>query len=170
VDRSLSQSRLILADLLSESYDADLEESWTNERTASPSRVAVDDATVKINGEWSCLHTAIDIGTELIFNVALFGRHDIDPAAAFLHEVCEKHNFSEAEFLVNQSVYRTPFFRLGLSGQVKHTDRTFVKSGFMSSKCESTVSIVRGWEVGQAHANGLNSSCIIITARDRIHR
>ena len=117
----------MLADLLSESYDADLEELWENERTATPvrafavrlhqtgcsvretaailaelgvershgavwnwvhrladsgrdpptakpSRVAVDETAVKINGEQSWLYAAIDIDTKLILDVALFGR------------------------------------------------------------------------------------------------
>jgi putative transposase len=150
----------MLADLLSESYDADLEESWENERTAtpvrafavrlhqtgcslretttilselgvqrshgavwnwvyrladsgrdpptaSPSRVAVDETAVKINGEWSWLYAAIDIETKLILDVALFGRHGTDPAAAFLANPREKHGLSEAEFLVDQFGYRT---------------------------------------------------------------
>jgi putative transposase len=144
----------MLADLLSESYAADLEETWENERTATlirafavrlhstdcslretttilaelglqrsrgvvwnwvhrladsgrdppeaqPKRVAVDETAVKINGEWSCLYAAIDIDTKSILDVALFGRHGTDSAAAFLQKLREKHNLSEAEFLVD---------------------------------------------------------------------
>ena len=212
----------MLADLLSESYDTDLEESWENERsanaltgvavrlhqtgcslreittilaelavershgavwnwvyrlsdsgrdprTASPSRVAVDETAVKINGEWSWLYAAIDTGTKLILDVALFGRHGTDPAAAFLYGLREKHDLSNAEFLVDQFGYRTALSRLGLNGQVDYTDRNLVENGFIPSKCESTAFIIRGWAVEQAYANGLNSSHIIITIRDRIN-
>ncbi len=127
-----------LADLLSKSYNTDLEEAWDNERTATPiraftvrlhatgcslretttilvklgvgrthgavwklahrladsvpdpqrakpSRVAVDETAVKINGEWSWLYTAIDLDTKLILDAQLFGRHGTDLAAAFMH-------------------------------------------------------------------------------------
>jgi putative transposase len=53
--------------------------------TAKPSRVAVDETAIKINGEWSWLYAAIDLDTKLILDVELFGRHGTDPAAVFLH-------------------------------------------------------------------------------------
>jgi putative transposase len=53
------------------------------------------------------LYAVIDIDTKLILDVALFGRHGTDPAAAFLHGLREKHDLSEAEFLVGQFGYRT---------------------------------------------------------------
>ena len=86
-------------------------------------KVAVDETAVKINGGGSWLYAAIDIETKLILDVALFGRHGTDPAAAFLHRLTEKHDLSEAEFLVDQFGYQTALFRLGLSGQINYTDR-----------------------------------------------
>ncbi|MDL0131629.1 IS6 family transposase [Halobacterium salinarum] len=177
----------MLADLLSESYDPGLEESWENERTANaltgvavrlhqtgcslretttilaelgvqrshgavwnwvhrlsdsgcdppeaqPKRVAVDETAVKINGEWSWLYAAIDIDTKLILDVALFGRHGTDPAAAFLAGLREKHDLSEAEFLVDQFGYRTALARLGLSGRVNYTDRNLIEKWFHTLK------------------------------------
>jgi len=170
----------MLADLLSERYEPDLEETWENERTATPvrafavrlhqtgcslretttilaelgvqrshgavwnwvhrisdsgcdppeaqpKRVAVDETAVKINGEWSWLYAAIDIDTKLILDVALFGRHGTDPAAAFLQKLQERHDLSEAEFLVDQFGYRTALARVGLSGQVNYTDRNLIE-------------------------------------------
>ncbi|SFS67529.1 IS6 family transposase [Halostagnicola kamekurae] len=177
----------MLADLLSESYAADLEEPWENERTATPvrafavrlhqtgcslretttilaelgvkrshgavwnwvhrladsrydpptatpSRVAVDETAIKINGERSWLYAAIDIETKLILDVALFGRHGTDPAAAFLHRLREKHDLSDAEFLVDQFGYRTALSRLGLSGRVEYTDRNLIEKWFHTLK------------------------------------
>ncbi|ELY87393.1 IS6 family transposase [Natrinema altunense] len=177
----------MLADLLSESYDADLEESWENERTAtpvrafavrlhetgcslreitkilselgvershgavwnwvhrladsgrdpptaSPSRVAVDETAVKINGEWSWLYAAIDTETKLILDVALFGRHGTDPAAAFLHRLDEKYDLSDTVFLVDQFGYRTALARLGLSGRVNYTERNRIEKWFHTLK------------------------------------
>jgi len=177
----------MLADLLSESYAADFDESWENERTAtpvrafavrlhetgcslretttilaelgvqrshgavwnwshrladigcdppraSPSRVAVDQTAVKINGEWSWLYAAIDLDTKLILDVALFSRHGTDPAAAFLQKLHEKHDLSEAMFLVDQFGYRTALNRLGLNGRVNYTDRNLIEKWFHTLK------------------------------------
>jgi putative transposase len=103
-------------------------------RTASLSRVADDETAVKINGEWSWLYVAIDIETKLILDVALFDRHGTDPAAVFLHRLREKHDLSDAEFLVDQFVYRTDLARLGLNGQVNYTDRNLIEKWFHTLK------------------------------------
>ncbi|GGM66101.1 putative transposase [Halarchaeum rubridurum] len=177
----------MLADLLSESYEPDLEETWENERTATPvrafavrlhqtgcslretttvlaelgvershgavwnwvhrmadsgcdppeaqpKRVAVDETAVKIDGEWSWLYAAIDTETKLILDVAVFGQHGTDPAAAFLHRLKEKHDLSDAEFLVDQFGYRTALSRLGLSGQVNYTERNLIEKWFHTLK------------------------------------
>ncbi|ELY72930.1 transposase [Natrinema pellirubrum DSM 15624] len=58
----------------------------------------------------------------MILDVALFGRHGTDPAAAFLHRLTEKHDLSEAEFLVDQFGYPTSLSRLGLRYQINYTD------------------------------------------------
>jgi putative transposase len=177
----------MLADLLSECFAADLEETWERERTAtpvrafavrlhatgcslrettsilaelgvershgavwnwvhriadsvpdpptaSPSRVAVDETAVKINGEWSWLYATIDLDTKLILDVALFGRHGTDPAAAFLSGLDEKHDLTDTVFLVDQFGYRTALSRLGLSGQVDYTDRNLIEKWFHTLK------------------------------------
>ncbi len=95
---------------------------------AKPSRVAVDETAVKINGEWSWLYAAIDLDTKLILDAQLFGRHGTDPAAAFLHRLREKHDLSETVFLVDQFGYRTALARLGLNGQVDYTDRNLIEN------------------------------------------
>ncbi len=135
---------------------------------AQPKRVAVDETAIKINGEWSWLCPATDIETKVILDVALFGRHGTDPAAAFLHRLAEKHDLSDAEFLVDQFGYRTALARLGLSGQVNYTDRNLIEKCFTPSKCVSTASIIRGWAVGRTSASVLNNLCITTTIRDRI--
>ncbi|WP_121744826.1 IS6 family transposase [Natronorubrum halophilum] len=177
----------MLADLLSKSYDEDLEEAWENERTAnaltgvavrlhatgcslretttvlaelgversygavwngvrrladsvpdpssaSPTRVAVDETAVKINGEWSWLYAAINLDTKLILDAQLFSRHGTDPAAAFLYRLREKHDLSEAVFLVDQFSYRTALARVGLNGRVDYTDRNLIEKWFHTFK------------------------------------
>ncbi|ELY56328.1 integrase catalytic subunit [Natronococcus amylolyticus DSM 10524] len=101
---------------------------------ASASRIAVDDTAVNINGDWSWLYAAINTDTKLILDVALFSRHGTDPAAAFLHGLREKHDLSEADFLVDQFGYRTALTRLGLNGRVNYTDRNLVEKWFHTFK------------------------------------
>ena len=83
-------------------------DSFPDPPEAQPKRVAVDETAVKINGEWSWLYAAIDLNTKLVLGVDLFGRHGTDPAAAFLHGLSEKHDLSEAVFLVDGSAIRLP--------------------------------------------------------------
>ncbi len=70
----------------------------------------------------------------MILDVALFGRHGTDPAAAFLHRLTEKHDLSEAEFLVDAYGYLTALARLGLSGQLNYTDRNHIEKWFHTLK------------------------------------
>ncbi len=80
------------------------------------------------------MYAAIDIDTKLILDVALFGRHGTDPAAAFLQKLQENHDLSEAEFLVDQFGYRTALARVGLSGRVNYTDRNLIEKWFHTLK------------------------------------
>lgn len=73
----------------------------------------------QINGEWYWLYAAIDIETKVILAVALFRRYGTDPAAAFLHQLREKHNLSDTELLVDHFGYRTArSIRIERSGQL----------------------------------------------------
>ncbi|GGN24642.1 IS6 family transposase [Halarchaeum nitratireducens] len=101
---------------------------------AQPKRVAVDETAIKINGKWSWLYAAIDLDTKLILDVKLFGRHGTDPAAAFLHDLREKHDLSDAVFLVDQFGYRTALVRVGLNGRVDYTDRNLIEQWFHTLK------------------------------------
>ncbi|GAB7019516.1 IS6 family transposase [Halostagnicola bangensis] len=111
-----------------------LADSVPDPPVAKPSRVAVDETAVKINGEWSWLYAAIDLDTKLILDAQLFGRHGTDPAAAFLHRLREKHDLSETVFLVDQFGYRTALARLGLNGRVDYTDRNLIEKWFHTFK------------------------------------
>jgi len=138
---SLRETTTILAELgVERSHGAvwnwvhRLADSGCDPPTAQPSRVAVDETAVKINGEQSWLYAAVDVDTKLILDVALFGRHGTDPAAAFLHGLTEKHDCSEAVFLVDQYGYRTALARLGLSGRVNYTERNLIEKWFHTLK------------------------------------
>jgi putative transposase len=111
-----------------------LADSVPDPPVAKPSRVAVDETAVKINGEWSWLYAAIDTETKLILDVALLGRHGTDPAAAFLHRLDEKYDLSDTVFLVDRFGYRTAIARLGLSGRINYTDRNLIEKWFHTLK------------------------------------
>ncbi len=111
-----------------------LSDSVADPPKAQPRRVAVDETAVKINGEWSWLCAAIDLDTKVILDVALFKRHGTDPAAAFLHGVCEKHDCSETVFLADAFDYRIAFSRLRLNDRVDYTDRNLIEKWFHTFK------------------------------------
>ncbi|WP_042664295.1 IS6 family transposase [Haloferax sp. ATB1] len=111
-----------------------LADSGHNPPEATPKRVAVDETAVKINGEWSWLYTAIEIEAKLILDVELFGRHGADPAASFLHRLSEKHDCSDAVFLVDGYGYQTALSRLGLSGQLDYVERNLIEKWFHTLK------------------------------------
>jgi putative transposase len=80
------------------------------------------------------LYAAIDLDTTVILDAQLFCCHGTNPAAAFLHGLREKHDLSEAVFLVDQFGYRTALARLGLNGRVDYTDRNLIKKWFHAFK------------------------------------
>lgn len=53
------------------------------------------------------MYAAIDVDSKFLLDIEIFGRRGADPAAAFLHRLIEKHNVSNAEFLVDGNSYLT---------------------------------------------------------------
>jgi len=147
-----------------------LADSVPDPPTVQPSRVAVDETAVKVNGEWSWLYAAIDMDTKLILDVALFGRHGTDPAATFPLGLREKHDLSGAVFLLDQFGYRTALARLGLQGRVDYTNRNLIEKWFHTLKMRIDRFLNSWVAVGRVPASGLNSSCITITVSDRTNR
>ncbi|WP_158059519.1 IS6 family transposase [Halorussus halophilus] len=111
-----------------------LADSVSDPPTATPSRVAVDETAVRLNGEWLWVYAAIDCDTKLLLDIAVFGRRGTDPAAAFLHNLTEKHDCSHAEFLVDGYGYLTALSRLGLSGHLNYADRNHIEKWFHTLK------------------------------------
>ncbi|WP_458209721.1 IS6 family transposase [Haladaptatus sp. NG-SE-30] len=111
-----------------------LADSVSDPPSAAPTRVAVDETAVKINGEWSWVYAAIDIETKLLLGIDVFDRHGTDQAAVFLSELAEKHDLSDAMFLVDGYGYRTALFRIGLSGQLDYTERNLIEKWFHTLK------------------------------------
>ncbi len=66
----------------------------------------------------------------MILDIQLFGLHGTEPTAAFLHGLREKHDLSDAVFLVDQFGYRTALDRLRLNGRVNYTGRNLIETWF----------------------------------------
>ena len=110
----------------------DLAESPADPPTAEPSRVAVDEKQIEVDGEEKWLYAAIDTESKLLLEIDVYSRRGTDPAAAFLHRLTEKHDVSDAEFLVDGGGYLTALFRHGLSGQLDYTERNHIEKWFQT--------------------------------------
>jgi transposase-like protein len=100
--------------------------------TAEPSRVAVDEKQIEVDGEKKWWFAAIDIDSKLLLDVDVYSRCGTDPAAAFLHRLTEKHDVDDTEFLVDSGGYLTALFRHELSGQLNYTDRNHIEKWFQT--------------------------------------
>jgi putative transposase len=100
--------------------------------TASPSRVAVDETAVTIGTDQHWLYAAIDIETKLLLGVRISERRGTDPAAAFLGQLAEKHDFSETTFLVDGMGYLTALARCDLRGHLDYVDRNLIEKWFQT--------------------------------------
>ncbi|MFA9416372.1 IS6 family transposase [Natrinema sp. HArc-T2] len=110
----------------------DLVESQADPPTAAPSRVAVDEKQIEVDGETKWLYAAIDTESKLLLEIDVYSRRGIGPAATFLHRLTEKHDVSDTEFLVDGGGYLTALFRHGLNGQLNYTDRNHIKKWFQT--------------------------------------
>jgi len=66
-----------------------LSETQSDPATAEPSRVAVDEKRIKIDGEEKWLYAAIDLDSKRLLEVDVTSRRGTDPAAAFLESLTE---------------------------------------------------------------------------------
>jgi transposase-like protein len=107
-----------------------LSDSVSDPSSAQPTRVAVDETAVKINGEWSWVYAAIDLDSKVLLGLDLFERRGTDPATEFLRQLSEKHDLSATEFLVDGYGYLTALFRLDLSGHLNCVDRNLIETWF----------------------------------------
>ena len=110
----------------------DLAESQADPPTAEPSRVAVDEKQIEVDGEEKWLYAAIDTESKLLLEIDVYSRRGTDPAAAFLHRLTEKHDVTDAEFLVDAGGYLTALFRHDLSGQLNYKERNHIEKWFQT--------------------------------------
>ena len=124
----------------------DIAEAQAGPPTVEPSRVAVDEKQIEEDGEKKWLYAAIDTDSKLLLDIDVYSRRGIDPAAAFLHRLTEKHDVVDAEFLVNGGGYLTALFRHELSGQLNYRKRNHIEKWFqtISMRIERFHSFWRG--------------------------
>jgi transposase-like protein len=58
-----------------------LSEAQADPPTAEPSRVAVDEKQIEVDGEEKWLYATIDTDSKLLLEIDVFSRHGTDPAA-----------------------------------------------------------------------------------------
>jgi len=68
-----------------------------------PDRVAVDQKAIRINDEQYWLYAAVDPATNRILHCRLFPTYTIPISREFLTELTEKHDVSDAVFLVDDA-------------------------------------------------------------------
>ena len=98
--------------------------------TAEPSRVAVDEKQIEVDGEEKWLYAAINTESKLLLEIDVYSRRGIGPAAAFLYRLTEKHDVSDVEFLVDAGGYLIALFRHDLSGQLDYSRRSHIEKWF----------------------------------------
>jgi len=107
-----------------------LSEAQSDPPMAEPSRVAVDEKQIEIDGEKKWLYAAIDTESKLLLEVDVFSRRGTDPAAAFLHRLTQKHDVAEKVFLVDAGGYLTALSRHDLSGLLDYRIRNHIEKWF----------------------------------------
>ena len=72
------------------------------------------------------------LSTKLLLGVHLSDRREIDPAAAFLGQLTEKHDVSETTILVDGMGYLTALPRCDLSGRLDYVDQNLIEEWFQT--------------------------------------
>jgi len=109
-----------------------LSEAQSDPSTAKPSRVAVDEKQIEIDGEKKWLYAAVDTESKRLLEVGVFSRRGTDPAAAFLHRLTQKHDVAETVFLVDAGGYLTALSRHDLSGRLDYRILNHIEKCFQT--------------------------------------
>jgi putative transposase len=109
-----------------------LSETQSDPPTAEPSRVAVDEKQITVDGEKKWLYAAVDTDSKLLLDIEVFSRRGTDPASAFLHRLTTNHDVSDTEFLVDAGGYLTALARRELSGHLDYSERNLVEKLFQT--------------------------------------
>ena len=109
-----------------------LSERQDDPPTAEPSRVAIGEKQITVDGERKWLYAAVDTDSKLLLDIEVFSRRGTDPASAFLHRLTAKHEVVDTEFLVDAGRYLTALARRELSGQLNYSKRNLVEKLFQT--------------------------------------
>jgi len=103
---------------------------------ASPDHVALDETVIRINGQQFWLYAAVDPDTNKFLHIRLFTTTTTVLTQHFLRELQEKHDVSDAVFLVDYAQHlATALRRAGLRFQtVRHGNRNAVERIFREVK------------------------------------
>ena len=123
-----------------------LSEEQSDPPTAEPSRVAVDEKQIEVDGQKKWLYAAVDTESKLLLEVDVFSHRGTDPAAAFLHRLTQKHDVADAVFLVDAGGYLTALSRHDLSDQLDYRIRNRIDKWFqtVTMRTDRSHSVWRG--------------------------
>jgi transposase-like protein len=102
----------------------------------SPNHVALDETVIRVNDEQYWLYAAVDPETNKILHIRLFPTYTTALTELFLRELREKHDVSDAVFLVDGAKHlQTALRRSGLRFRYeRHGNRNSVESVFREVK------------------------------------
>jgi len=103
---------------------------------ASPDQIALDETVIRINGQQFWLYAAVDPETNKFLHLRLFTTTTTALTQRFLHELREKHDVENAEFLVDYAQHLAAALRRSaLRFQtVRHGNRNSVERIFREIK------------------------------------
>ncbi|WP_136591665.1 IS6 family transposase [Salinigranum halophilum] len=103
---------------------------------ASPNHVALDETVIRVNDEQYWLYAAVDPDTNKIHHIRLFPTYTTALTEIFLRELREKHDVSDAVFLVDGAKHlQTALRRSGLRFRYeRHGNRNSVERVFREVK------------------------------------
>ena len=103
---------------------------------ASPDHIALDETVIRINGQQFWLYAAVDPDTNKFLHVRLFTTTTTALTQQFLQELQQKHDVSDAVFLVDYDKYLAAALRrAGLRFQtMRHGNRNAVERVFREAK------------------------------------
>ena len=104
--------------------------------SASPGHVALDETVIRINGQQFWLYAAVDSSTNKFLHIRLFTTTTTALTQQFLRELREKHDVSDAVFLVDYIQHLSAALRrAGLRFQtIRHGNRNAVERVFWRNR------------------------------------
>jgi putative transposase len=138
-----------------------LADSLADPPTAQPSRVAVDELAVRINGELYWFDAAIDTETKFLLGAELLKYRGNDAATEFLRSLRRKYDLSEAVFLVDGYGYLTALVRLDLRSARLLGAKPHRKMVLHSQNADRPLSRLLGGQSGQRSAVARCLCCVL---------